>query len=91
MPFRTGHTQAIQDYARFVREFPNLQVWNIDEAIMLESARLRANFPSLKMPDAIHLATALEAEADCFITNDARLAKISALKVVMLQDVQELS
>lgn len=91
MPFRIGHTHAVNDYARFVREFSNLQVWNIDETIMTKSAQLRASFPSLKTPDALHLATVLEAGADCFITNDARLAKLSVMRIIMLQDVAHLS
>lgn len=91
MPFRIGHTQAVHDYARFVREFPNLVVWNIDESIITESSRLRASYPSLKTPDAIHLATALQAGADCFITNDTRLTKLPVMRIVTLQDVSSLS
>lgn len=91
MPFRIGHMQAVQDYARFIREFPNLQVLPIDESIMTETARLRASYPNLKTPDAIHLATALQTEVDCFITNDVRLARLSIIRIATLSEARNLS
>ena len=39
-------------------------------------AEIRANFP-VKSPDAIHLATAAEARADIFLTNDAHLHRLT--------------
>ena len=38
-------------------------------------ANLRASLP-VKSPDAIHLATAAEAKADIFLTNDAQLHRL---------------
>ncbi len=39
--------------------------------------QIRADFPSLKTPDAIHLATALHYGCDEFWTHDDRLAKVA--------------
>ena len=41
------------------------------------AAHIRADFPSLKTPDAIHLATVLHYGCDEFWTNDGRLDKIA--------------
>ncbi len=52
----------------------------------LITGALRREHPSLKLADAIHLASALQAGADSFITNDQNLVKlkIKGLKVVSL-------
>jgi predicted nucleic acid-binding protein len=39
-------------------------------------AEIRARFP-VTSPDAIHLATAAEAKADVFLTNDSRLHRLN--------------
>lgn len=39
-------------------------------------AEIRAKFP-VKSPDAIHLATASEAKADVFLTNDSHLHRLA--------------
>jgi predicted nucleic acid-binding protein len=43
--------------------------------VLQEAARLRRTTPGLKTPDAIHLATALQAGATHFVTNDRALLK----------------
>lgn len=45
--------------------------------VFAEAARLRADFTSLKTPDALHLATAKYHGCDEFWTNDNRLDKIA--------------
>ena len=45
--------------------------------IFTRAAQIRADFPSLKTPDAIHLATLLHYGCDEFWTNDNRLSKVA--------------
>ena len=42
-----------------------------------QAAQLRADFNSLKTPDALHLATALHHNCDEFWTNDTRLNSVA--------------
>lgn len=50
------------------------------------AAQIRARFSSIKTPDAIHLASALEAGAKIFITTDKRLdIKLDSLKIEVLK------
>ena len=46
---------------------------------------MRAEY-GLRTPDALHIATAIEAGAQAFITNDRSMRKVSQLKIVMLDD-----
>ena len=45
--------------------------------IFRNAAQLRADFPSLKTPDALHISTAVYHNCDEFWTNDNRLDKIA--------------
>lgn len=50
------------------------------------TAELRADYPSLKLPDAIHIATAIQADCGAFITVDKRFAAVSARLPVIILD-----
>ncbi|MGE5370590.1 MAG: type II toxin-antitoxin system VapC family toxin [Solirubrobacterales bacterium] len=51
-----------------------------------EAARLRAVY-NFKMPDPIHLATAIIHQADVFLTNDHRLASVRQLVIKKLDEL----
>ena len=51
-------------------------------------ARIRAD-TGLKTADALHAATALQAECDLFITNDADFRRVEGLTVAILSDSVE--
>ena len=57
----------------------------ITRALLIEAARLRAS-SRLKLPDAIHLATALQYECPVFLTNDTRIRPLPGLDVLYLSD-----
>jgi predicted nucleic acid-binding protein len=56
--------------------------------VYLEAATLRRHQPSLKLPDAIHLASAWLSQAEVFVTNDKQLLRFSTRghKIVSLLD-----
>jgi predicted nucleic acid-binding protein len=53
-----------------------------------KAAELRRTYPPLKLPDALHLATAIIARADTFITADKRLLAVAKKEItsVYLKD-----
>lgn len=58
---------------------------SMDRRIALLAAKIRADYFSLRAPDAIHLATAIISGAKLFITTDRRIPKdIKGLKVIVL-------
>jgi len=60
---------------------PYLRVVDMDRQIAERAAAIRAAH-GYRTPDAIHLATADVIGADVFVTNDARLLRFGAVRVV---------
>lgn len=70
-------------YKEKLETFPNLFLVGTNPAIVEIASSLRATY-GLKTPDAIHLATAMDARAEVFITNDARLMAVKEIRVQIL-------
>lgn len=68
---------AQNEILRFFHEVPHLAVLPVAWEIAQSAAELRRMYSSLRTPDAIQLATAVEAKADVFITNDQKLLHLS--------------
>jgi predicted nucleic acid-binding protein len=85
-PKKEGNLLLTERYKLLFETFPNLQVKEINENIADIASSLRANY-NINTPDAIQIATSLEAKADIFITNDATLKKISEIKVLLLSEM----
>lgn len=64
----------------------NLSVIPVNRQILIEAAKLRANV-NIKLPDAIHAATALLTQCSTFLTNDQRFQVIPNLTVVLLSQI----
>ena len=85
-PKREGNLILSERYKILFETFPNLQVKTIDKNIADVASSLRANY-NINTPEAIQVATSLEAQADIFITNDASLKKITEIKVLLLSEM----
>lgn len=83
-PFKNGDTGLEARYRAFFAD-PDVICLPITAAILERAARLRANHPSIKLPDAIHLATAIEHGCGAFVTGDARLAACTEIAVELLK------
>lgn len=69
-PFRTNDGEAIAELQTVFQPSAWLNVTPVDRTILLRSAQLRAQRPALKLPDAIHLSTALETGCTHILTAD---------------------
>lgn len=58
----------------------------IDLGILERAARIRAD-SGLRTPDAIHAATALEAGAALFVTNDPGFRRVTGMPVAVLSEL----
>ena len=62
---------------------PDIRVFPMTSAACERAARIRAAH-NLKLPDALHLATAVEHGCGLFLTNDATLARCKDITVEVL-------
>ncbi|MBH8553586.1 PIN domain-containing protein [Nostocaceae cyanobacterium CENA357] len=86
VPLRNSDTFLVDAYERLLRS-PQMQLIPINQTILREAARLRASTPSLRTPDAIHIATATISGCTQFLTNDRQLRTATNLPVVILDEV----
>jgi predicted nucleic acid-binding protein len=76
----------IRDAARLQQTeaaLDSLLILDLDDGVMRRAAQIRATH-GVRTPDALHLATAAEAQADIYLTGDRRL---KAYKGVHVADV----
>lgn len=83
VPIRESDTDLIETYEQLLL-FSQVQLLPITQAILREAANLRAT-TSLKTPDAIHAATALNQGCTLFLTNDSQFHTVSGLTPIVLR------
>lgn len=83
-PIREGRPELAEEYRSILLQSPALTTIPLDEGIAEEAAGLRARH-NLRTPDAIQLATAIRCGASWFLTNDAALANMSEISVLVLK------
>lgn len=83
LPFRHADAVIEASYRAFFAD-PDITVFPITQAVCEKAARLRAVHPSIKLPDALHLAVAIEHDCGLFLTADAGLAACTDIAVEVL-------
>jgi len=86
IPDRLGQTQLQQDFQDLIIRGNNTLFMTIDDHIGITAANLRARH-NLTLPDTLQLAVAIEAGCDAFLTNDTRLKRVTALQVLVLDEI----
>ncbi|MDQ3440143.1 MAG: type II toxin-antitoxin system VapC family toxin, partial [Planctomycetota bacterium] len=82
-PLSRADPGLIADFERFFAS-PFAALLPVDRSVLIRAAIARAGTKTLRAPDAIHLATALTANADCFVTNDQGLARHVPIDTVLV-------
>ena len=85
-PFEKGSERYQQIYREALQDRASFHLLSITRSLLVESARLRA-LTGLRLPDAIHLATARKAGCSTLVTNDDDFEGTSEMNVVMLSEV----
>lgn len=88
-PLELKQTDIAEAYLTLLKDRRSLAVPPVTREILVEAARLRAR-SRIKLPDAIHAATALQKGCSSFLTNDDRL-RVEGLKVLYWQDLEIVS
>ncbi|HEY2840280.1 MAG TPA: PIN domain-containing protein [Pirellulales bacterium] len=85
-PIRGNNLELVDQYRDILLNARHIRALPMSHQVAEEAARLRAQF-NLKTPDAIQVATAVHANASHFITNDASIPEVPAIKTILLIDL----
>lgn len=85
-PARLGNLALVDRYADELASLENIALVPLSRNIAVEAAVIRGA-SALSMTDAIHLATAQEAGATAFVTNDQRIKSLKGLEVKYLAEI----
>lgn len=83
-PLRRGDQDLADLYRTLFAGSESFRVVPITGAVLERAARIRADHAGLKLPDAIHLATALDSGCTAFVSADQRLPEFESLPLVAL-------
>jgi len=81
-PLRSGDSIIVASYQAFFSD-PAIHVLPLSAAICERAAHVRAAY-RFKVPDALHLAAAIEQGCGLFLTNDAQLVRCTDISVAIL-------
>lgn len=86
-PLADGNVATVERFKQFLSSL-SIQVLEVTYEIAERAGKLRSQYSSLRTPDALIVATALENGCDVFVTNDKNLKKLEGrgLTVIVLED-----
>ncbi len=85
-PLLNNNTRLQIVYQEALQTSAALTLAPVSRTLLVEAARLRASHGALKLPDALHAATAQAYACHTFITNDQRFKTLPTLEVVLLSE-----
>jgi predicted nucleic acid-binding protein len=84
-PFAEKNFSLADEIKFTLKSFASLSVVTIDEKLAEAAALIRVRY-TLRLPDALQIAAALQEEATLFLTNDKRVKKVDAIEILVLSD-----
>ena len=85
-PFADKNAAAVEAYLLFLNGRRNFPVVPINRNILTVAARLRTEL-GVKLPDAIHIATAEAAKCGVFLTNDRGIRLPEGMKLKLWSEL----
>ena len=85
-PFELGQELSIQYYQNSIKTTDFLEVKSVTRTILKEAAKNKAVYRN-KLPDSIHLATALQSGCAIFVTNDANIKTPDNVTQLVLNEI----
>ncbi|MBI4314058.1 MAG: PIN domain-containing protein [Candidatus Omnitrophica bacterium] len=84
-PLEKGRFDLAQQYRDRLLGSTGFTLFPVEETISETAARLRARYgTTLRVPDAIQIATAIECGAQAFLTNDEKLSRVQEIEIAIL-------
>jgi len=84
-PFADKNFSLADEIKFTLQSFASLSVVTIDEKLAEAAALIRARY-TLRLPDALQIAAAIQDEATLFLTNDKRVKKVDTIEILLLSD-----
>ncbi|HEX2553853.1 MAG TPA: type II toxin-antitoxin system VapC family toxin [Microvirga sp.] len=86
-PIASDDHDPIRAYDRLLKDRTTLRVCPVERSLVIAAAKLRALLKA-ELPDAIHVATAIEMKCEGFLTEDERLKLPPGIKKLSLIDAR---
>lgn len=81
-PLEEGNGELAASYEKIIMASPGFEVSSISRDILVGAANLRAGRKAIRLPDAIHIATAQSLSCQFFVSDDRRLPLPEGLKLM---------
>lgn len=82
-PIAVGDTDKQEIYTQSIVRTKNVVAAPVERSILIGAAKIRAE-TKLKLPDAIHAATAIATSCTTFLTNDKQFRTVRSINTVLL-------
>jgi predicted nucleic acid-binding protein len=79
-PIELGDLELAASYEKMIMSTDGFEVLPVHREILVEAAGIRARRSSIKLPDAIHVATARTLSCSFFLSGDRRLSLPEGIK-----------
>jgi predicted nucleic acid-binding protein len=86
-PMSRGDQHLQQRYRELLLNSVGFRTLPVDAALAERAAGLRARY-GMRLPDALQVAVAIDEGCEGFLTNDRRLARVTDLRVLVLDDLE---
>ena len=86
-PMRKNKMTLVQKYQDILRHSSTIELFDINTEVSILAAKYRAKY-GLRTPDAIQMATAVDAGAGFFLTNDLKLKNVNEIEVLILDEIK---
>jgi predicted nucleic acid-binding protein len=88
-PIQSNSVRYQEIYKAAIAPTNQLSVIPVDRNILIRAAQVRAN-TGLKLPDSIHVATAISTNCTTLVTNDRRMRTAERISVIVLSQLNQL-
>ena len=85
-PLADGKVIVVEYFKQFLSAL-SIQVLAVTYEIAERAGKLRSQYPSIRTPDALIVATALESDCDVFVTNDKNLKKLEVCGLYQINPI----
>lgn len=82
----SGNTEVLHEYEMAFQHNPNIDILPVDWYLARLAAKLRANYPQIRTPDALQISAALLKGYKAFVSNDDNVKRVKELKAIVFDD-----